>query len=266
MNRLKDKVAVIYGNGAVGGAIAKAFAREGAKAFLTGLTSSKLKAIADEILSDGGAIETARVDALDEQAVEKHIHEVMGKAGKVDVSFNAIGIASKDVQHTQLIDLPVESFSLPITTYTRSHFVTATAAARCMVKQGNGVILMHTANPGRVSAPFVGGRAPAWAAMESLCRSLSVECGGQGVRVVCLFTTAIPETPVIEAAFNELFETTAKKSGITWEQFNAAVVNNTHRKRLTTLKELTDAAVFAASDEGSAITGTVLNLTGGMIV
>jgi hypothetical protein len=40
----------------------------------------------------------------------------------------------------------------------------------------------------------------------------------------------------------------------------------THRKRLTTLKELTDAAVFAASEEGSAISGTILNLTAGMIV
>ena len=125
---------------------------------------------------------------------------------------------------------------------------------------------MHTANPARVSTPFAGGRAPAWAAMESLCRSLSVECGVQGVRVVCLFTTAIPETPVIEAAFKELFEANAKASGITWEQFNAAIVSNTHRKQLTALKELTDAAVFAASDEGSAITGTILNLTAGMIV
>jgi enoyl-[acyl-carrier-protein] reductase (NADH) len=40
----------------------------------------------------------------------------------------------------------------------------------------------------------------------------------------------------------------------------------THRKRLTTIKELTNAAVFAASEEGSAITGTVFNLTAGMIV
>jgi len=265
MNRLKDKIAVIYGNGAVGGTIAKAFAREGANIFLAGLTSEKLKAIADEILFSGGIIETALVDALDEQSVEKHMDEVIKKTGRVDISFNAIGIPSKDVQHIPLIELPVEHFFVPIITYTQSHFITARAAARRMVKQGNGVIVMHTANPGRVSAPFAGGRAPAWAAMEALCRSLSAECGEHGVRAVCLFTTAIPETPIIEQAFQELFEANAKVSGITFKQFNAMVAGGTHRKRLTTLKELTDAAVFAASDEGSAITGTILNLTAGMI-
>jgi NADP-dependent 3-hydroxy acid dehydrogenase YdfG len=92
MKRLVNKVAVIYGDGTVGGAIAKAFAREGAKVFLTGRTVKKLDAIAEQILSAGGTIETAQLDALDEGAVEKHISEVIRKAGKIDISFNAIGI------------------------------------------------------------------------------------------------------------------------------------------------------------------------------
>jgi len=265
MNRLKDKVAVIYGNGAVGAAVAKAYAREGANVFLTGLTVSKLETIAYEIKSQGGTIETALVDALDEQAVEKHIQGVIKKAGKVDISFNAIGISAKDAQHTVLTDLSLENFSLPITIYTQSHFITAKAAATRMMKQGNGVIVMHTANISRMSAPFGGGRAPAWAAMESLCRSFSVECGVHGVRAVCLFSTAIPETPIIKKAFDELYYASAKASGMTREQFDSAVNSGTHRKQLTTLKELTDTAVFVASEEGSGITGTVINITAGMI-
>jgi len=266
MRRLKNKVAVVYGNGAIGGAVARAFAMEGAKIFLAGLTPVKLKAIADEVLIEGGVIETAEVDALDEQAVEKHMNEVIKKAGKVDISFNAIGVASKDVQHTLLIDLPVANFSYPIVTYTESHFITAKAAARRMTKQGHGVIIMHTANLSQVNAPLGGGRGPAWAALEALCRGLSVECGEYGVRAVCLFSTAIPETPIIENAFTELYEAKAKASGMSRAQFDAVAASSTHRKKLTTLQELTDAAVFVASDEGSAITGTVLNLTAGMIV
>ena len=73
MKRLENKVAVVYGDGTVGGVIAKAFAREGARLFLTGRTVIKLDAIADEILPGGGAIETAQLDALDEQAVEEHM-------------------------------------------------------------------------------------------------------------------------------------------------------------------------------------------------
>jgi NAD(P)-dependent dehydrogenase (short-subunit alcohol dehydrogenase family) len=266
MSRLKDKVAVVYGNGAIGGAIARAFVREGARIFLAGLTPAKLKAISAEIQAEGGMIETAELDALDEQAVEKHMSEVVKKAGKVDISFNAIGVSSKDVQHTLLVDLPAANFSYPIVAYTESHFITAKAAAKRMTKQGHGVIIMHTANLSRINAPMGGGRGPAWAALEALCRGLSVECGQFGVRAVCLFSTAIPETPIIRNAFTELFEATAKGNGMSRAEFDTVVASSTHRKKLTTLKELTDAAVFVASDEGSAITGTVLNLTAGMIV
>jgi NAD(P)-dependent dehydrogenase (short-subunit alcohol dehydrogenase family) len=262
MKRLENKVAVIYGDGNIGGAVAKAFAREGARVFLAGRKVIKLAAIADEVLSGGGSIETAQLDALEEQAVEEHLREVIKKAGKIDISFNAIGIPQKGIQGIPLTELPVESFFLPIMTYTRSHFLTSRAAARLMVKQGHGVILMHTPNASRISPPFVGGMVPAWAAMEALSRSLSVECGQYGVRTVCLLTTGIPETPLID----EVWDIHGKAHGITFGQFHSGMEAMTHRKRLTTLEELTNAAIFVASDEGSAITGTILNLTAGMIV
>lgn len=262
MKRLENKVAVVYGDGTVGSAIAKTFAREGADVFLTGRTVSKLDAIAGEILSGGGAIETAQLDALDEQVVEAHMSEIVRKAGKVDISFNAIGIPQKGIQGTALTELSLENFTLPIITYTQSHFITAKAAAQRMVKAGSGVILMHIPNASRISPPFVGGMVPAWAALEALCRSLSVECGQYGVRSVCLLTTGIPETPLID----EVWDINGKSHGISFEQFHSVMEGATHRKRLTTLKELTSAAVFAASDESSAITGTTFNLTAGMIV
>ena len=80
MKRLTNKVAIIYGNGTIGGAVAKAFAREGATVFLTGRTAAKLDTIANEILFDGGSIETAQLDALDEHAVEDHMSEVIKKS------------------------------------------------------------------------------------------------------------------------------------------------------------------------------------------
>ncbi len=213
-------------------------------------------------MSAGAAIETAQLDALDEQAVEKHMNEVIKKAGKIDISFNAIGIPQKGIQGIALTELSVESFSLPVTTYTQSHFVIGNAAARRMVKQGQGVILMHTPNASRISHPFVGGMIPAWAAIEALCRSQSVEWGQYGVRAVCLLTTGIPETSLID----EVYEVHGKAHGVTVEQFNSRMDGMTHRGRSTTLEELTNAAVFVASDGGSAITGTILNLTAGMIV
>ena len=95
---LEKKNAVIYGaGGAVGSAIARAFAREGARVFLTGRTRASLDAVAQEIVALGGQVETAQVDALDEQAVEQHADDVAREAGGIDVSINAIRIAEPGI-------------------------------------------------------------------------------------------------------------------------------------------------------------------------
>src|SRR5437762_5767578 len=90
---LKNKVAVIYGaGGSIGGAVARAFASEGAKLFLTGRRRAPVEAVAKEIISTGGSAEVAEVDALDESVVDQHLQSVIEKAGPIDISFNAVGL------------------------------------------------------------------------------------------------------------------------------------------------------------------------------
>jgi NAD(P)-dependent dehydrogenase (short-subunit alcohol dehydrogenase family) len=260
---LKNKNAVIYAaSGAVGSAAARAFAREGARVFLTGRNLAALEVLEKEISASEGRVETAQVDALDERAVERHLNEVSQKAGRIDISFNAIGIPQEGIQGIPLAELSVESFALPISTYTKAHFVTARAAARRMIGQRSGVILMHTPEPARLGAPLVGGMGPAWAAMEGLTRSLSAELGPHGIRVVCLRTTGMTETGTIDV----VFDLHARAAGITLQQFQSLIEGMTHRRRLTTLSELSSVAAFIASDGAAAMTGTVANLTGGAIV
>jgi NAD(P)-dependent dehydrogenase (short-subunit alcohol dehydrogenase family) len=123
---LKDKVAVIYGaGGAVGGAVARAFAREGADLFLTGRRLAPVDAVAKDVVSAGGSVEAAEVDTLDERAVDGHLQSVIDKAGRVDISFNAVGIPNTKILGVPLVELDVEQFSLPITAYTTSYFLTA---------------------------------------------------------------------------------------------------------------------------------------------
>jgi 3-oxoacyl-[acyl-carrier protein] reductase len=87
---LKRKNAVIYGaGGAVGGAVARTFAREGANVFLAGRRLESIDMVAKEIAADGGVVEVAQVDALDENAVEQHIDAVAKKVDRIDVVFNA---------------------------------------------------------------------------------------------------------------------------------------------------------------------------------
>ncbi len=158
---LKDKVAVIYGGGgAIGGAVARAFASEGAKVFVTGRDLAPVEVVAKEIVAAGGSAEAAEVDALDEQAVDRHLQSVTDKAGRVDISFNAIGIPNPKAR-VPLVALDVDQFLLPIATYARSYFLTARLAARRMVANQSGVIMTVTATPSRTGTPLVGGGGPA---------------------------------------------------------------------------------------------------------
>jgi NAD(P)-dependent dehydrogenase (short-subunit alcohol dehydrogenase family) len=265
---LENKSAVIYGaGGAVGSAVAKAFAKQGANVFLSGRSLKKVADVAQEIAASDGVAEAAELDALDEGAVEDHIRGVVAKTGQVDISFNAAGIAGTEVfqrglQGVPLSNLAVEVFMQPITFYARSQFLTARAAARLMSQRGSGVILMHTPEPARLGMPLIGGMGPAWATMEALSRNLSAEFGARGVRAVCLRSTGIPETTTID----EVFNAQAKALGMTYEQVREFMESTTHTRRSTTLAELTAAAVFAASDMANGITGAVLNLTSGKTV
>lgn len=90
---LENKNAIVYGGGgSVGGAVARAFAREGAKVFLAGRTLATLDGVAEEITAAGGVAEAAQVDVSDERAVEEHVNAVAEGAGSIDVLFNAIGM------------------------------------------------------------------------------------------------------------------------------------------------------------------------------
>jgi NAD(P)-dependent dehydrogenase (short-subunit alcohol dehydrogenase family) len=258
---LENKVAVIYGaGGAIGGAIARAFAREGAKLFLTGRLRSPVEAVAKEIVSAGGVAEAAQVDALDERAVDEHLQSVIERAGRVDISFNAIGLPDGELVGVPLIEMDVEKFSRPVASYTTSYFLTARLAARRMVAKKSGVIMTVTALPSRMGSPSVGGYSSAMAAKEALTRSLSMELAPHGIRVVCLRPHAIPETSSIQ----EVFNLKAAKM-MTWEQWQDALASRTHARRLVTLAEVANAAVFAASDKASGLTGTTINLSLGAL-
>jgi NAD(P)-dependent dehydrogenase (short-subunit alcohol dehydrogenase family) len=259
---LQDKVAVIYGaGGAIGSAVAHAFASEGANLFLTGRHLAPVEAVAKDVVSAGGSAEAAAVDALDGQAVDRHLQSVTDRAGHLDISFNAVGIPDTTYGRVPLIELEVERFSLPITTYTRSYFLTARLAARRMVANRSGVIMTVTAITSRTGIPLAGGSGPANAAVEALTRDLSAELAPQGIRVVGLRPQAMPETGRIK----ESFELRAKASGMTWEQLHELSAGRTHTRRLSTLAELANVAVFMASDQASGMTGTTVNLSMGSL-
>src|SRR3954468_12211366 len=176
---LENKVAVIYGaGGSIGGAVARAFAREGARVFLAGRTPAKLEAVAEEIRSAGGAAETAQVDALDEHAVDEHAGAVAAGAGGIDISFNLI--THPHTHGIPLAEMAVDDFMAPVETAARTTLLTARAAARHMIPRRSGVILAF-GGPGDRSGPmrdyYLGGTQVAFDAIETIRRQVAVELG-----------------------------------------------------------------------------------------
>jgi NAD(P)-dependent dehydrogenase (short-subunit alcohol dehydrogenase family) len=186
---------------------------------------------------------------------------VIDKAGRVDISFNAVGVPNTKIVGVPLAELDVEQFSLPLMSYTTSYFLTARLAARHMIANKSGVIMTVTALHSRTGIPLVGGYGPAQAAKEALTRNLSAELAPHGIRVVGLRPQGMPETRTIK----EAYEPRAKATGMTWEQWQEFLASRTHPRRLMTLAEMADVAVFMASDKASGMTGTTVNLTMGSL-
>lgn len=251
---LKNKNAVIYGGGgSLGGAVAKALAREGVKVFLTGRTLDPLQKLANEIRSSGGSAEFYQVDAFNEENVKKTIQSIVEKAGSLDISFTAIDL--QPVQNIPLTEMNTEDFVRPVSLAMYSHFITSIHAARQMIKQGSGVILTLTATPGGIGYPFTGGFAPACTAIETLSQNLASEVGKHGVRVVNIRSAGSPDSKTFVDALNQNREVV--------EPILKTMEGDTMLKRLPPMEDIANVAVFLASSGANSITGVTVDVTAG---
>jgi NAD(P)-dependent dehydrogenase (short-subunit alcohol dehydrogenase family) len=241
---LEHKTAVIYGGGGgIGGAVARAFAREGATVHLAGRTQAPLDRVAAEIRSAGGTAETAIVDALDEGAVDAHAVAV----GDIDICLNVINHG--DVQGTPLVEMELADYEAPIVNGVRTTFITSRAAARRMIPRKSGVILFFGGQAPPLRGYNLGGLQVGFTAIEAFRRSLANELGQHGIRVVTLKTSG-----VVEGIPDDV-------------EYKQQVVDMTNERsllgRAATFEDVGNAAVFVASDWGRTMTGTALNITCG---
>jgi 3-oxoacyl-[acyl-carrier protein] reductase len=244
---LEGKNAVIYGaTGGIGGAMARAFAAEGARVFLTGRTRETLDALAGEI---GDAAEVASFDATDKRAVDEHADAVAAQGG-LHVSVNLIAHPTK--HGTPMVEMDVDDFLQPIQQAVRSNFLTAAAAARHMKQQGGGVILFFGGHGDPMRDYYIGGTQVAFEALESMRRQLSAELGEDGVRAVTLRSGGVPDS--LPTDFDGR------------DAIVDGMVAETMLGRAATYEDVGNAAVFAASDKGRMMTAATINVSCGALV
>ncbi len=260
---LKGKTAVIYGGGgAVGGAVARAFAGAGARVHLAGRTRAGLETVANDI---GDAAGVAEVDALDERAVAEHADAVAAEAGGIDIALNAVSFPY--ASGTPFAEQTVEEIMHPIDCFLRANLITAQAVARHMTARRSGAILTLSTVGSRFARPGNLGFGTTCAAIEQMTQRLAVELGPSGIRVVCLRPHAIPDAPSNGSYTGQVFAPLAAASGVSVDQMLARWgEDQTLLGRLPTLAQVADVAVFLASDRAAAITGAVVDVSCGNAV
>ena len=255
---LRDKTALIYGgSGAVGGAVARAFAREGAKVIVAARRREPQEQVVAAIRDAGGYAEATVVDAFDADGVAQHLDGVVARHWPVKLMFNAT--SWDDTQGTSLTEMPFGKFLAPVQLALTGWFHTGTALARHMGQNGGGVILGVTANAGREPFAGVGGFGVACAAVEHYLRQLAVENGPNKVRVCWVRSPGSPDAPGVREAW-ELY---GQHNGMTLAEVETEFGKDTPLRRVTPLAQVADAAVLLASDLAAGMTATLANATGG---
>jgi len=244
---LENKTAVIYGGGgSIGGAMASAFAAEGARVFLAGRTPAKLDTVADRIRAAGGQAETAVVDALDEAAVNDHIDAVAEKAGSVDISIN---VTTQDAIFQPLAGISTSEFVAAISKGLTTQLITTKAAARHMVTQESGVLLFFGGSDNANTIPGLGNVQVGMDAIESLRRQWAAELAPHGIRTVTLLTGGVidtfPDVPQMDEAVKQ------------------SIIDASPLKRAATTADVGNVAAFVASDKGRSIASTQVNISFG---
>ena len=206
--------------------------------------------MAEQIRSAGGTAETAQLDALDAQAVDDHADAVAADAGSIDISFNLI--AHNDVQGTPMVEMELDDYIRPVVTAVSTTFLTTRAAARHMIRQGSGVILIFGGSGEPLRDYSLGGLQVAFEAQESMRRQIASELGRSGVRTVTLRTGGVPET------LPEGFEGR--------DRIVEDIEGMTMLGRAATLEDVGNAAAFAASDRARTMTAATVNISCGALI
>jgi 3-oxoacyl-[acyl-carrier protein] reductase len=246
---LEGKVAVVYGAGSIGGAVARAFGAEGARVFVGDRTAAKAEALAAAIEAAGGSARGLEVDALDEGSVGHFVDAVVGEAGRLDISFDLISVG--DVQGTPLVEMGWEDFMRPIETAVRTNFLTVKAAAPHLIR-GAGVVLFFGGSGDPVPNYSIGGFQIALHAVEAMRRQYASELGAAGVRFVTLRTGGVPGTipDVMDGG----------------EALTASLNEATMTGRAATLEDVGAVAAFVASDRARTMTAATVNVSAGALI
>jgi len=251
LSRLQGLVAVITGAGSgIGRASALAFAQEGACVLAADLRGAD--ETADQVLSNGGSAEAARVDVTKLDQVQAMVDKAVQRFGKLDVLFNNAGVPqslapfeeSDDALYDRIFDVNV-----------RGVIYGCRAAIPYMKAHGGGVILNTASTAGIRPRPGLAVYNASKAAVINLTKTLALELAPHHIRVVSLCPVAT-DTPMLPSFIGV-------QKGADEAEGRKRFIATIPMGRLNRPEDLASAAVYLASPDAEMVTGTAFEVDGG---
>ncbi len=259
MVNLKNKVAVVFAaSGEIAGAVARSFAEHGAKVYVTARNLDTVETLALELKDNGGCVESARVDALNEAEIDNYLKKVVADNGRLDVVFNGIAVEYSDMGgRPPTTEATFRQFMAPMEIICGSQFLTSRIAAKYMKQtQSEGTVLLLTAALSRSKLPNVAGITAASAALEGLTRVMATEWGADNIKVICICPGALLETKRISG----WIDASAQQYGIPREQLVMQYKAFDLLKTGPTLKQVGETAAFLASETGIVFNSHIVDV------
>ncbi len=242
--KLKDKVAIITGAGRnIGEDTARLFAKEGAKVAVVDLDKARAEKVAADIRAEAGVAAAFVADVADEAQCEKLAEDVAAKLGRVDILVNNVAISD----NKKIMDLTLEEWNRVLSVTLTSPFLMGKAAARQMIKQGGGGVIV---NLGSTSGYFGRNRALAYTAAKggvaNMTKSMAIQLAPFNIRCVLAVPNKIG-SPVGKDEFDP-----------------TRPVVNLRQNRPGVPMDMAKVIAFLASDDADFINGTAVFVDGGV--
>lgn len=239
--KLEGKTALVTGgNSGIGLAIARRFAQEGARVFITGRRQAQLD---EAVAAIGANVEAIQGDVTRTEDLERLFATIDSRAGKLDILVTSSGTSG----FAMLDDTTEEHIDAVFALNVRGMVMTVQRAVRRMTE--GGAIVLVGSIAGSVGNPGFGTYSATKAAVRSYARTWTIELAARGIRVNTL-SPGPTDTPMFDQASDEV---------------RTALTNRIPFKRLGRPEEVADAALFLASDESRYVGGAELVIDGGMI-
>lgn len=252
MDRLTGKVAIVTGGGGgIGGATARALAREGASVLVVDVNEDAADAVAAGVRDTGSIAESFRADLSEEHEVEATVAAVVERFGRLDVLHNNAALTDSEFlsADTAVTELSLEVWERTLAVNLRSQMLMCKHAVPIMVDQGGGSIINMSSGASLKGDRTRTAYGVSKAGVNALTLYVATSHGKKGIRA----NTILPGLVITDAVRAHLKE-----------EMLASLSKATLTPSVGQPEDIADVVVFLASDESRYVTGQMLAVDGGM--